>query len=384
MMRQKRDVNKGPKRVRRLLAVTMALGLVLTACGDGDDDPDEPENGDAAEDPADDDTPDDADDDGDDDADDGGDDGEPEDDGEETTLSLAHSYGEGHAHHRCGAVGLAEAVDAADIGLTIEIFPNSQLGGDADRFTSVASGDIDIDLQGASAIAASYEPAGITDAAYVFDDADHVFEWLDTDDFVQLQEEALDATGVHLLDAWWFGQRHFTANEPIRTPEDFEGLRMRFPDTPRYLANAEALGAEAVAVAFEEVYLSLQQGVIDGQENPIPTIDDMNFVEVQDYVSLTGHQAGFQFVIFSDETWQQLSGEQQEALLDAIREVRAEDRQCIEDDEQALLDEWEESGALEIIDDVDRDAFITRAEEYHSENLDGRELEIYESIRALR
>ena len=374
-MRQKQAVTRRSKGSRRLLAVTMALGLLLTACGNGEDAPEdapeEPADGDATEDPADDETSDE-------------DDGELAADGEEMTLSLAHSYSTEHAHHRCGAEGLAEAVEAADVGLTIEIFPNSQLGGDADRFTSVAAGDIDIDLQGASAIAASYGPVGITDAAYVFDDADHVFEWLDTDAFTQLQEEALDATGVHLLDAWWFGMRHFTANEPLRHPDDFAGLRMRFPDTPRYLANAEALGADAVAVAFEEVYLSLQQGVIDGQENPIPTIDDMNFVEVQDYVSLTGHQAGFQFVIFSDETWQQLSGGQQDALLGAIREVRAEDRQCIEDDEQALLDEWAETGALEIIEDVDRDAFIGVAEEYHVENLDGRELEIYESIRALR
>lgn len=371
-MRQKKAVTGRSSASTRLVAVTMALGLLLTACGNGEVAPEEPANGDAAEDPADDETPDDT------------DDGEPAAEGEELTLTLAHSYGTGHAHHRCGAVGLAEAVEAADIGLTIEVFPNSQLGGDADRFTSVASGDIDIDLQGASAIAAAHGPVGITDAAYVFDDADHVFDWLDSDAFAELQQEALDATGVHLLDAWWFGMRHFTANEPIRHPDDLEGLRMRFPDTPRYLSNAEALGADAVAVAFEEVYLSLQQGVIDGQENPIPTIDDMNFVEVQDYVSLTGHQAGFQFVIFSDETWQQLSGEQQDALLDAIREIRAENRQCIEEDTQAVLDDWEESGALEIIDDVDRDAFIALAEEYHSETLDGRELEIFESIRALR
>ena len=98
---------------------------------------------------------------------------------------------------------------------------------------------------------------------------------------------------------------------------------MRFPDTPRYLANAEALGAEAVAVAFEEVFLSLQQGVIDGQENPIPTIASLNLPEVQSHVSLTEHQAGFQFVIVSDATWQTLSPEQQTALTGAIREVRA-------------------------------------------------------------
>ena len=299
-------------------------------------------------------------------------------------LTLAHSYQTDHAHHRCGAVALAENVAARNVGLTIEIFPASQLGPDADRFTSVASGDIDIDLQGASAIAATFPDVGVVDTAYVFDDADHVFEFLETDTFTQLQADALAATGVNLLDAWWFGMRNFTANQPIRSPADFEGLRMRFPDTPRYLANAEALGAEAVAVAFEEVYLSLQQGVIDGQENPIPTIASLNLPEVQSHVSLTEHQAGFQFVIVSDATWQQLSTEQQDALREAIREVRAADRQCIEDDEQKFIDEWTASGDMEVVTDVDQEAFITKAEEYFSQNLEGRELEVYEAIRAMR
>lgn len=302
----------------------------------------------------------------------------------ERELTLAHSYDTNHAHHRCGSEGLKEKVEAADVGLTIEIFPNSQLGADADRFTSVASGDIDIDLQGASAIASTYGPVGVTDAAYAFEDADHVFEYLETDAFADLRQTVLEETGVHLTDAWWFGMRNFTANQAIRHPDDFQGLRMRFPDTPRYLANADALGAEAVAVAFEEVYLSLQQGIIDGQENPIPTIASLNLPEVQSHVSLTEHQAGFQFVIVSDATWSELSSEQQEALTTAIRETRAEDRECIEADEQKFLDEWEETGDMTVVEDVDKDAFIERAESYLSENLTGEELEIYESIRELR
>ena len=303
---------------------------------------------------------------------------------EPVELTLAHSYQVDHAHHRCGAVALAENVAARNVGLTIEIFPASQLGPDADRFTSVSNGDIDIDLQGASAIAATFSDMGVVDTAYVFDDADHVFEFLETDTFAQLQADALAATGVNLLDAWWFGMRQFTANKPIRHPDDFAGLRMRFPDTPRYLANAEALGAEAVAVAFEEVYVSLQQGVIDGQENPIPTIASLNLPEVQSHVSLTAHQAGFQFVIVSDATWQKLSTEQQDALQEAIREVRAEDRQCIEDDQQKFIDEWKASGDMEVVEDVDRAAFIARAEEYFAANLTGRELEVYQAIRAMR
>src|SRR5690606_25689472 len=91
--------------------------------------------------------------------------------GEVRTLTLAHSYNEDQPQHRCGAQIIADEVVAADVGLEIEIFPSSQLGGDADRIASVASGDIDMDIQGASALGAVYEPISVMDAAYAFDDA---------------------------------------------------------------------------------------------------------------------------------------------------------------------------------------------------------------------
>lgn len=158
---------------------------------------------------------------------------------------------------------------------------------------------------------------------------------------------------------------------------------MRFPDSPQYLQNAEAVGAEAVPVAFEEVYLSLQQGVIDGQENPVPTINDMGFVEVQSHVSLSEHQTGFVLAIVNEDTWQSLSPEQQEALQGAISSTREGDAQCILDDQQALLDQWAADGTMTIVEDVDRDAFSERAEAYFLDNLEGDKLELYQAIRDL-
>src|SRR3546814_18580456 len=88
--------------------------------------------------------------------------------------------------------------------------------------------------------------------------------------------------GVSILGAWSAGARQFTANEAIREPADLDGLRMRFPGSKQYLLNAQALGAEATEVAYEELYLALQQGVVESQENPLTNIDASNLVEVQD------------------------------------------------------------------------------------------------------
>ena len=109
----------------------------------------------------------------------GGDDGEAGDG--DVEIRLAHSYTEDQPQHRCGAQVIADEVANADVGMTVEIFPGSQLGEDADRISSVVSGDIDMDIQGASALGAIYEPVSVLDAAYAFDDADHFAQYFESD-----------------------------------------------------------------------------------------------------------------------------------------------------------------------------------------------------------
>lgn len=301
--------------------------------------------------------------------------------GETTEITFAHSYPTEHPHHRCGAQLIADNINAQDIGLEIEVFPNSTLGADTDRFTTLQAGDIDMDIQGPSALAATHAPVGVLDVAYAVDGADHLFEFWDSETSADLRSGFEEETGAKILEPLFFGMRHFTANEPIRSPEDLEGLRMRFPDSPVYLENAKALGANATALSFEEIFLGLQQGIIDGQENPIPIIEANSYDEVQSHVSLSGHQTGGQLVIVNQETFDGLSEEQQEALQTAVTEARAENRTCIEEAEEEILTQWEESGDMEVVEDVDVDAFRERAEEYFRANLEGEQLAVYESLR---
>ncbi|WP_144018823.1 DctP family TRAP transporter solute-binding subunit [Demequina sp. NBRC 110056] len=296
-------------------------------------------------------------------------------------LTLAHSYTEDQPQHACGAQVIADEVAAANVGLTVEIFPSSQLGGDADRIASVVSGDIDIDIQGASALGAVYEPISVLDSAFAFDDETHLAAFMASEESGVLIEGFATETGVQTLGVWSAGARHFTANDPIRTPDDLEGLRMRFPGSPQYLMNAEALGATATEVAYEELYLALQQGTVDGQENPITNIDASNLKEVQDYLSLSAHQLNTNLVIVSP-IWEELSTEQQDALsaatLAAVDAVTA----CVAEAETETLDAWRAEGEWEIVDDVDRDAFSEMAVTYLEETFTGESLEVFNAIRA--
>lgn len=300
---------------------------------------------------------------------------------DDVELTLAHSYTDAQPQHRCGAQVIADEVQEAGVGLRVEVFPGSQLGGDADRISSVVSGDIDIDIQGASALGAIYEPVSVIDAAYAFDDADHLTRYFESDASDDLIEGFAEETGVRTLGAWSAGMRHFTANQPIRTPEDLDGLRMRFPASPQFLMNAKALGAQAVEVAYEELFLALQQGTADGQENPIVNVAANSIQEVQDHLSLSSHQANSNLVIIGG-VWDELSAEQQEALQAAVDSAVEQVPGCVEEDEQETLTEWRDTGAIEIVEDVDVEAFRTRADTYLRENFDDEQLAVYESIRS--
>lgn len=299
--------------------------------------------------------------------------------GDATEISLAHSYTEDQPQHRCGAQVIADQVNDQDLGVEVVIYPNSQLGGDADRISSVVSGDIDMDFQGSSALGAVYSPFAAVDAAYAFDDAEHLARFFEGDASDALKDGFLEETGVRALGAWSTGMRHFTANEPIREP-GLQGVRMRFPNSPMYLLNAEALGARATEVAYEELYLALQQGVVDGQENPITNIAALNLPEVQDYISLTSHQASSNVIIIG-EVWDTLSSEQQQALGDAVQQATERVPQCVAEEEEETLSQWRQAGDIEVVDDVNVEAFASKARAYLQENLEPGQLEVYEAIR---
>jgi len=299
----------------------------------------------------------------------------------DVTISLAHSYQDAQPQAACGAKVIADEVAAADVGLTVEIFGQSQLGSDADRIQSVVSGDIDMDIQGASALSALYAPIGAVDGAFVFDDSDHMYRFFTDPASDALKQGFYDATGVRILGAWNTGARQFTANKAIRTPADLEGLKMRFPPSPQFLMNAAAMGASPVEVAYDELYLALQQGIVDGQENPLVNIQAINLPEVQDFVSMSSHQLSSNLVVIG-KVWDELSADQQAALTAAVEKAMVEEPKCVVDAEKAILDEFRAGGTMQVIEDVDREAFRTRAEPYLRENFTPEQVVILDAIRS--
>ena len=300
------------------------------------------------------------------------------------TLTVSLTQNEQTPNYYCGVELLKDRLEESDLGFTVELYPSSQLGPHADRFPMVQAGDIDVDLLGGSELATTFAPIEAVDAAYAFNDVDHAFRWID-EGSEDLFAAFHDATGVTIVDGWLFGNRTFTTKDvEIRGPEDLAGVPIRFPNSPGFLANAEALGVDSpVSVAVEEVYTALQQGIAVGQENPIVATHSSSYDEVLNVAVLNNHNVGIQFAIVSDRTYEKLNDEQAALLDETIHEIRGENRACVEEETEEIIDGYRDDPDFTVIeqDEIDMDAFISQAEEYFQDHYSGETLEAYQSIR---
>ena len=284
--------------------------------------------------------------------------------GQPVRLRLAHVYEVKSPTHAHGTASLPERIAEAGVGLEVSVFPAAQLGSEAELLEQLVAGELELAIAGPSFLAMWYAEIGAFDAAYVFRDLDHMLDVAHGELIQPLWDELLKRYGVRVLDTWVYGSRHITSNKPIRHPDDLRGFRLRLPAARVWQASGEALGASPMPVAFAEVYMALQQGMADGQENPVPTIQAMGFHEVQKYLNLTGHIQSSIQILVNERVWQRLTAEQQNALQQTIRELGLEVREGTLRDEREILNRWREEGVLQVVDDVDLDAFRSRARQY--------------------
>lgn len=299
---------------------------------------------------------------------------------DDVVFRLAHVYEAANPVEACGVATLNEELDGS--GMRIESYPASQLGSEAEVLEQVATGGVDMAATGAGFLGTYYEPISVLDSAYVFDDVDHFVETIEGPRMAEVYEGLNEESGIKVMDGWYYGTRHLTSNEEVDSPSDMQGLKIRTPDAAQYLLNAEVMGGTPTPMALSEVYLALQQGVIDAQENPIPTISNGTFEEVQDYINLTGHVIAGAYLVTSSGLYDGLEDEQKTALTDAMEVASVAVRECVESEEEEILEQWRQDGTITVNDDVDRDAFAEQARELLPEQVSWGDL--YEEIQASR
>jgi len=159
--------------------------------------------------------------------------------------------------------------------------------------------------------------------------------------------EKANAKGMKFLGFWEIGFRHFTNSKvEIVEPADMAGLKIRVQPSKVWDAHMAALKANGVPLGFNELYSAMDQGVVDGQENPLNTIYSMKFYEVQKYLSLTGHTYSPGAVAMSTKAWESLSAEQQQIVTDAFKEAQLYQREELAKINANILEEIKEKGVV--------------------------------------
>lgn len=286
------------------------------------------------------------------------------------TLRMAHVYEVSAPTHAYGTGHLSERLREKTNDLDVTVYPAAQLGSESEILEQLVAGELDLAITGPSFLAMWHPPVGVLDAAFSTRDLDHMLEIAGSDKMAPEWDELRKKYDARVLDTWAYGSRHLTSNVPIRHPDDLESFRLRAPGARIFQASAEALGASPMPIAFSEVYLALQQGIADGQENPVPVIKSMGFHEVQKCLNLTGHIQSSLQILVNERTWKRLTSDQQKALRDSIQELGDEVYDGLMEDERELIEEWRKDGTMEIIEDVDVDAFRQRCRKYFSKGFE--------------
>lgn len=228
--------------------------------------------------------------------------------------------------------------------IDVRIFTDSQLGSQREMVEQLRNGTLEMTWV-TTGFFGSWAPVLNTlEVGYLFDGGEHasrVFEGPLGDEVAELVEQQ----GVKHLGWFEAGTRHITNSvRPINTPEDLVGMKLRTPTAKYHLATLEAMGASPTPMAFGELYAAMEQGVVDGQENPLSNIFNAAFYEVNDNLALTGHLHLTHMVLYSQQLWDQLSPEHQKIIQDAVTESQKVQRDKVASDEASLLKTLEEKG----------------------------------------
>jgi tripartite ATP-independent transporter DctP family solute receptor len=300
----------------------------------------------------------------------------------ETTLKWAHVYETSEPFHTESLWAAQEIAKRTNGRYKIDVFPASQLGKEADINQGLKLGTVDIIISGSSFAARDFKPIGVTYFPYIFRNPEHLIAYTKSDVFKRLAKGYEDKTGNVITAVSYYGTRQTTSNKPITKCSDLNGVKMRVPDVPAYLAMPRACGANTTPIAFAEVYLALQNGTVDAQENPLTTIEAKKFFEVQKNIVLTAHIVDHLNTVVSKSRWASLSDEDKQIFRDVMQEAAARTTKIIEEREKALVDEFKKKGVN--VAEVDKADFEkTVLEKVKFEDF-GYEKADWEAIRAIK
>src|SRR5438876_25221 len=243
----------------------------------------------------------------------------------QTKLKWAHVYETSEPYHKWSVWAAGEIEKRTNGKYHVDVFPASSLGKESDINQGLTLGTVDIIISGLSFAARTMPRIDVGYDPYTFRDGDHLVKWSKSEAFKAMTDEYRQKTGIQLTAMTYYGIRQTTSNKAFTDCAGMKGLKMRVPDVPAYLALPKSCGANPTPIAFAEVYLALQNGTVDAQENPLTTIEAKKFYEVQKNIVLTGHIVDSLATQVAPHVWTKLSDADKKKVVDESGHFHAHD-----------------------------------------------------------
>ena len=274
----------------------------------------------------------------------------------QTKLKWAHVYETSEPYHKWSVWAAGEIEKRTNGKYHVDVFPASTLGKESDINQGLTLGTVDVIISGLSFAARTMPRIGVGYYPYTFRDGDHLVKWSKSDAFKAMTDEYRQKTGIQITAMTYYGIRQTTSNKPFTDCAGMKGLKMRVPDVPAYLALPRSCGANPTPIAFAEVYLALQNGTVDAQENPLTTIEAKKFYKVQKYVILTGHIVDSLATQIAPHVWNKLSDQEKKIFVDVSQEAAAHATAEIQKREGELTHEFRKKELT--VTAVDKKSFL--------------------------
>jgi len=274
----------------------------------------------------------------------------------QTVLKLGHALAKG-SHYDVGAVAFCDEIEKGTNGrYKCQIYPSSALGGEREQVEAVQLGTQDLVITSTGPVGNFVPEMKIVDIPFLFRDYEHARKTLDG----KIGQDMLAKFPKHGLVALaWSenGFRHMTNNKrPIVMVTDANGLKMRTMENKVHMEGYRSFGIQPTPMAFPEVFGALQQGVVDGQENPIPVILASKFSQVQKYLSLTGHVYSPCLILTSPKVWDKLSDTDKKVFMIAAKKSVDATRKKVDEDEANGVAQLRKEG-MQVVTKVDGNSF---------------------------
>jgi tripartite ATP-independent transporter DctP family solute receptor len=306
------------------------------------------------------------------------------------TLELRY----GHINPPGSAAGLQAQMLADTVGkntngkIKVTVYPSAQLGKLQELTEAVSTATLALSHNTGGAIGSLYEPFSALDTPYIYGDYDHLMKVTDAESPImkKLNKGLIDAAGVRVLYAYYFGTRHLTANKPMLQPSDLAGQKIRAVPFPIYVAAVQGLGAIPTPMDLSELPTALATGQVVGQENPVDVVLSSKLYETQSHLMLTGHIISAQFIVLNERVWQNLAQAQRDALSAAAREVRKRASEMVKNQEPEQIDKLKVLNMNVIGPDngLNLEAYRTSVKKVVEEKFGAKFGELYKEIAAIK